>query len=38
MTQIDTDTAKQLMNAQEKSAGVWLTALPLTSLRYTYIK
>ena len=38
MTQVDSDTAKLLLNAQEKGVGVWLTALPLTSLGYTLNK
>ena len=38
MTQVNADTAKLLQHAQEKGAGVWLTALPLTSLGYTLNK
>ncbi len=35
---MDEDLAKSLTNAQEKGAGVWLTALPLESLGYTLNK
>ncbi len=38
LARVDKDTAKALTNAQEKGAGVWLTALPLASLGYTLNK
>ncbi len=38
MAKVDGDLAKALTNAQEKGAGVWLTALPLASLGYTLNK